>query len=481
MACFDRRLIDPGPEEFLRAFGELVRATNGPTSQWPDGQGVWDNLLVVAKAHPEGTREWPVKIDEWAETGWEGLAIRVSWWTDHIRRRHFRLVSRYLEATLPTRPFPFQDHPLAQVYPESTLLRTRGERVDLLAVCGCGAVGCPESLGWAGERCGPCHDKLEEGVSLPWGAPFEGRKEAGRVSQLTFGKEGQLIALQGENVFAWGPNGGTPRRLWPVGEEEAPLLAVSPDGEWAAEQLGEDVVLRHLPRQELISLPQLREGWRARLALFSPDGRWLALLTNKGVLVNTAAPSSSPTPIFDAADEVDALAFTPDGNHLFSADLLDGFSRPRARIVRVDTRTGQSDPLPGPTKVLLPIRDDSAAITGLACSPDGRWLVVSCQGDSGGGFRICDLRDGKWSPVKEPADPCSTLAISPDNSTLAVAGHEAAIALHDLGREEEIARLRWQGDYPTALAFSPDGETLAVAERYGTIRLLPWRRLLEAP
>jgi hypothetical protein len=32
----------------------------------------------------------------------------------------------------------------------------------------------------------------------------------------------------------------------------------------------------------------------------------------------------------------------------------------------------------------------------------------------------------------------------------------------------------------SALAFSPDGETLATADAVGTVRLWPWKRLLEA-
>src|SRR5207302_2382916 len=94
--------------------------------------------------------------------------VGLAWWTDHVGRKHFRVVGHRAKFNRPhlkniLDPAGQGWPPLALVYPDYLFFKTcRGERV-LTAVCACGVFGPPERLAWMGNCCGPCHDGREEG------------------------------------------------------------------------------------------------------------------------------------------------------------------------------------------------------------------------------------------------------------------------------------------------------------------------------
>src|SRR4029079_19048104 len=54
--------------------------------------------------------------------------------------------------------------PWWHVYPEAVLgARGKKDGERYLAVCRCGAIATPESLGWMGDTCGPCFDRQADG------------------------------------------------------------------------------------------------------------------------------------------------------------------------------------------------------------------------------------------------------------------------------------------------------------------------------
>jgi WD40 repeat protein len=63
------------------------------------------------------------------------------------------------------------------------------------------------------------------------------------------------------------------------------------------------------------------------------------------------------------------------------------------------------------------------------------------------------------------------VAFHPDGTRLATAGHDRAVWLWDLEKQEEVARLAGHTSYVWSLAFSPDGKTLASGSGDSTVRL----------
>jgi WD40 repeat protein len=163
-------------------------------------------------------------------------------------------------------------------------------------------------------------------------------------------------------------------------------------------------------------------------------------------------------------------------------------------VQRLDTGSGEIVPLPAEdgNDVLAPLADPTSTLD-LVCSGDGRWLVVSCFGDyNGAGFRVLHVPTGKWSPLlperstprprddREHPGLGACVAISPDSSTLAVAGARGLVSFWGLPATAEVGRLIWEGGWLFSLAFSPDGQFLATGDSQGAVRLWPWRRLLAA-
>ncbi|CAN0198479.1 unnamed protein product, partial [Phaeothamnion confervicola] len=118
-------------------------------------------------SEPEGVEFWAAR--EAVATGFTGQVL-VAWWTAVSGRRHVRVVGRVVTpetgylvnaSKMNTRP------PVWHVFPDRVYRRRAGRANDLVAVCGCGAVGTEKALGWAGPCCGPCIDFQEEHGAPP--------------------------------------------------------------------------------------------------------------------------------------------------------------------------------------------------------------------------------------------------------------------------------------------------------------------------
>lgn len=81
----------------------------------------------------------------------------------------------------------------------------------------------------------------------------------------------------------------------------------------------------------------------------------------------------------------------------------------------------------------------------------------------------------------EARGPVRDLAFTPDGATLAALVGENAVTFWDVAGRREVATLSWRTEMLSAIAFSPDGQALAAGCTRGTIRLLPWRALVESP
>ncbi len=158
----------------------------------------WRDLEEQAHL-PEGVLSRTYQIDH------RRIDFLAAWWCDAVGRKHW-----LLEVT-PAQGFPppgdaiahrswgpartNEDHPLSHIAPPlSFLWRMRGEGREPFVVCRCGFAGTPESLGWMGASCGPCHDREQEGeppLGLdPW------RRDLGPFDHFVQAPDGRLVTLR---------------------------------------------------------------------------------------------------------------------------------------------------------------------------------------------------------------------------------------------------------------------------------------------
>ena len=154
------------------------------------------------------------------------------------------------------------------------------------------------------------------------------------------------------------------------------------------------------------------------------------------------------------SDRVLALAFSPDGRHLFSA------SSDRT-IKRWDSATGKE--LPG-------LAGHDGSVNALTISPDGRTLA------SGGRdrlVRLWNLRDGSLqASLQHHIDWVSAIAFHPKGGLLASGGDDGRLNLWALDRETPLHTIELpQKRQIASLAFSRCGRWLACGSADATVRI----------
>ncbi len=464
MFKFDRLLIAPTEEELERALAEAAAGANrgkrGNLLKWPPSK--LDNRLVGVADQHEGYRQWIAgkKAASDPQPGRvERSAVALVWWTDHLGRKHLRVVgARGLfrgdqqQAVLsPREPVP----PGALVYPGRLLQREGPEQSVLWALCGCGSSGPLNELGWMGPCCGPCHDRREAGDAPPVGpraALFV--PEVDVFDLAWWGADGQALvwrAAPPKDARVW----------WPATGEVERLPFPAPVNRLASALRAGLVAFGVGPRVQVLGRDGLRKEFaapgdgEASTIAISGDGSLLAV-GGAGLIVWRLVDgwfllkSRTPTAV---------LGFGPDARTLVTLENSHAFVR--------DLKAGEARPLPEASGVRLP---NDAAL-----APDGRWLAV---GDWGGKVLLHRL-DATLVPRQELSSKKEggVMTFSPDSSVLAYAAQEGRVVFWSVEGPCELGTLRLLGGRPSALAFSPDGHYLAVGI-VGGLLLWPWRELL---
>ena len=296
-------------------------------------------------------------------------------------------------------------------------------------------------------------------------------------------------------------------------------ICFSPDGKWLASAAGEDSVrLWDVEKAELIKVVD-EEGDNYWGVSFSSDGKYLAFSRDPPGDATAAwqigicdLASERKTFIEDAhTDAVYSVEFSPDGRHLLTgsfdtyAKLWDvethtlvrtfgphpdqvwsaAFSRdgrrivtgcahyppqetPMARAARIwDVETGN---------LVCKLEGHSAEVSGVAFSPDGRFLAT---GSWDGTAKLWDTE--KWrevwtSPRQER--PVVEVSFSPDSKLFATAGRDGKARIFDVNTHSEVCSPLEGHNAPLdCVTFSPDGKLVATSSEDRTIRL--WN--LESP
>lgn len=495
MPAFDRLFLDPSEDELARALAEAVGQANYRcrVGKLPPEPDEYRRRAAEALGTREGSwRQVGGVTDPYACTlGTRATLLGLAWWTDVLGRRHARVAGRRLEEfnEFHGNRFGLLNEvrpPLSLVHPERVFLRTRpGRPREVLALCACGALGAPAGLGWVGDRCGPCHDRGEEGVAVRADPrPLTLRGHTGGATAVAFSASGKTVVSAGR----------------------------------AAERLGVGTGAVLFWERDTGSLRQTHfHDFHLGTATlpFACDGR-TAVADGHDTLAGWDAETGAPG-MAAAGRGLDVLALAPDG------EALTGFGDGRLvvwgpgtgyeweELWSLSNATAYCLTLePGGRTVAVglgqglvtfsPRRGEKrhgfgeGCVRAVAFDPAGRRLLTG-KGQEPGLFasespddtvpgRVQLWEGAGWETPRElPSHrgPALAVAFTLDGGLAVSAGADRKVRFCDVQTGSEVAALEWHVGAVTALAFTPDGEMLATAGADGLIRLWPWRRLLDAP
>jgi hypothetical protein len=189
--AFDLELIDPTPAALEKAMADAVETANlrCRVGLMRLDRGEYRRFVASEfAAAAEGVAMWLAdkgRVEDFPPTP-RATLLGVAWRTTPLGRRIVRVAGRRIE--------PFREHPsnrfgppwrrwppLCHLDPDHVVVRTlAGGQPEAIAVCGCGAVGPPEKLGWMGGRAVRPMSRPSRGV---WHAPGGRRRSAGAANR----------------------------------------------------------------------------------------------------------------------------------------------------------------------------------------------------------------------------------------------------------------------------------------------------------
>jgi WD40 repeat protein len=322
-------------------------------------------------------------------------------------------------------------------------------------------------------------EKTDTGV-LPAAVLAHFQAHTTHAFSAAFSPDGKILVTGGDGppLRLWGGFTGKPRAPVKI-EPRAPVrcVVIAPDGKLFASgnNLGQ-VKLWKLPSGLEV---QALEGHKHAVTslAFSPDGKLLAS-ASLDQLIQLWNPVTGKLLRTIKGDPVDSLAFAPDGKLLAA-----GSSEGPVRLWEVATG-----------KLKHTLKGHQGQVFALAFSPDGKTLV-SADGSRASTIRFWDPATGrqrlslpahqqqggeelrKQFEALPPKAGVRSVAFSPDGRLLASAGQDEIILLWEVATARVICRLEKQTDGASCVAFAPGGRRLVSLTFNGTASLWDVGRL----
>jgi hypothetical protein len=485
MAIFDGRLIDPSESDLARALGKAMKAANRENrhqqNKMTRDAAFWGRFAQdVLKSAPEGRRRS-------CKGGRAVPEVVAGWWTDPAGRKHVRILGRTrsrwsrLRGEVELRALP----PWWHVYPEAVLgVRGKNDGERYLAVCRCGAVGAPESLGWMGDTCGPCFDRRAEGGTAAGGFGQFGEWSAG-LSRFAFTADSQHVVGQNMQGAFWKVSRTdgtaviakrkTAYTVVATGRNAAGITLVMHDGtayRWRAD------------RDEVERLLSGRRTW-GRVAVPPDASRVVFISYQHAHLANLTADRPEYTTL-DPPQDVMGVGFTADGQRILVTN-----QSGEIRALNPDTLTAEV------------IRNDGFVATGgsfgtpneMAVSPDGAAILLRREAyypRRRVSVRHVPLPAGKVVELRIPDwHRATALSYSADGRHAVTAEAEGGwVGFWDVTNGKSLGFVRavledlaWRSGQ---IEFAPDGAAIAVSYSTGrhdhgsTLAVWPWPDVLRA-
>ena len=314
---------------------------------------------------------------------------------------------------------------------------------------------------------------------------------------LDWSPEGSLLAVA-TTIGVWLYD-GTDLAAEPVllpTTADVGAMAFSEDDSLLAASVGKTLLIWDTATQSPVNVFELEAAGATRDMLFSLDGSWVALASEKKIVRIVDVATGTVTATLEGhTDKVTSLALSPDGSILASASqdktvklwntadftervTLEGhegyvgdvlFNPDGSSIFVGDSKSTitQWDTTGTQQAVLKP--EKGSYVVRMALTSDGATLLVG-EGN-GGAVRVWDVASGTETARYEvhvyheinSYFATIDIALSPDDTTLATLGSEGTLRIWDAATGENLLTNTSHADKAWSVAFSPDDAQLSTS------------------
>jgi hypothetical protein len=484
----DERLTDPTAAAIRAALRRACAAANGRRKT---GTVNLNDQNTASLAKRVGGEREGAYTQHGTRSSSDTAKLVLAWWTAPGGRKLVRIRSwrepwreYVLDPNHPARVElrEFENRPAVwHLDPERVTCVAANGSAEWVAACGCGVIGTPESLAWAGGMCGPCRDRVEElGPESVSHQPGLLAAPGFSPDTALFTPDGQLVVAVGADEYrAWDRVTGRERVRGDEGSQFTYLATrpgVSPDGRHLSLYDHNGTLtfanLRGAVGPPLITGHLQAAFWTGRpgeLLVQNRDGERAVRLINAADYSESSGvrPPRVGARLGLVRPDGPRAVFTEYGNVVVARVGRGGELHPE-REFRLGV--GQYDRTANWTYGMSLVR----------FTADGERLLFA----SGG---LPDQHLELWNPTRARALLQTVFPVhitdaqfSPDGEHLFVLGADGAVYVCHPGLLTHVrARLKWHCGQPTSLAVSPDGRTLATAGPEG-VKLWPIEALLQA-